>query len=65
MKNLTQGIINKLERIPVSGVNAILMGESLKELYVLNASLPEEKPEEKPGDQPEETTDDPPEEGDA
>jgi len=53
MKNLTQGIINKLERIPVSGVNAILMGESLKELYVLKASLPEET-EEKPGDQPEE-----------
>lgn len=55
MKNITQGIINKLERIPVSGVNAILMGESLKELYILNASLPEEKPPEgEPDEQPEE-----------
>ena len=28
-------VIEKLERIPVSGINAILMGESLKELLIL------------------------------
>ena len=53
MKQKIDSVINKIERIPVSGVNAILMGDALKELMIIRQELPEET-EEKPGDQPEE-----------
>lgn len=36
-------IIASLERIQVSGLGAILMGDALKELLAIKASLEEEK----------------------
>lgn len=43
-------IISKLDKIPVSGVNAILMGDALKELILLREeeSKPKEEEESKP-----------------
>ena len=39
-------IINKIEKIPVSGVNAILMGDALKELILLREEASKNEPEE-------------------
>lgn len=46
MKKKIESIIAKLEQIPVSGMGAILMGDSLKELFLLKEIAPEEKQEE-------------------
>jgi hypothetical protein len=47
MTEKLNSIISKLEKIPVSGVNAILMGDALKELILLR----EEKPESEEGEE--------------
>ena len=53
MKKLIDGAISKLEKIPVSGVNAILMGDALKELILARDKAPEEteETEEKEGEE--------------
>lgn len=38
-----ESVITKLERIQVSGVGAILMGESLKELLAIKANIENEE----------------------
>lgn len=43
-------IISKIEKIPVNGVNAILMGEALKELIIIRDELPDEAPEPEEGE---------------
>lgn len=53
MNERIEQIIAKLERIPVNGINAILMGDSLKELLAMKAE--QEKAEQK---QEEENADD-------
>lgn len=45
MKEKIESIIAKLEQIPVSGMGAILMGDSLKELFLLKEIAPEEEQE--------------------
>lgn len=56
MKQLIDGAIANLEKIPVSGVNAILMGKALESLIIAMSQAPEpEKPEpEEPAPEPEE-----------
>ena len=48
MNERIEQIIAKLERIPVNGINAILMGDSLKELLAMKAE--QEKQEEENAD---------------
>jgi len=48
MNERIERIIAKLERIPVQGITAMLMGDSLKELFLIKAEL--EKPAEKEGE---------------
>ena len=50
MKEQINGILQKLENIPVNGVNAILMGEALKELIIIRDELPDEAPEPEEGE---------------
>lgn len=45
MKEKIESIIAKLEQIPVSGMGAILMGDSLKELFLLKEIAPEDEQE--------------------
>lgn len=48
MKEKVDAVISKIEKIPVSGINAILMGDALKELMLIRQELPEEKQDEQP-----------------
>ena len=48
MKEQLNGIIAQLETIPVSGVNAIKMGNALLGLITLRDNLPDEQPDEQP-----------------
>ena len=42
MKEKIESVIAKLEKIPVSGMGAILMGDALKELIMLKEESEEE-----------------------
>lgn len=42
MKERIEQIIAKLERIPVQGITAMLMGDALKELFLIKAELEKE-----------------------
>ena len=50
MKQAIDQVIAKLDRIQVSGVGAILMGESLKELIAIKANIPDSEPKEEKND---------------
>ena len=45
MNERIEQIIAKLERIPVNGINAILMGDALKELLAMKADTEKEEGE--------------------
>ena len=47
MKKILNSAIMKLEQIPVAGVNAILMGDALKELFLAREQAPEPEEGEK------------------
>ena len=50
MNERIEQIIAKLEQIPVQGITAMLMGDSLKELLLIKAELEKESEEDNADD---------------